>query len=136
MIGKWIYAKLTADPQVSALVGTRVRKVRAKQNETRPYVVYKRISNRRAHALDSPDGLPMPLVWIWCYAETGDAAEDLADKVRQALDGKRGLAGGIFVQACLLQDDEDDADPPVHGDETGDPNVLLQFRIAYEETPA
>lgn len=133
MIGKWIYAMLVAAAAVTALVGTRIRKGRARQNETLPYLVYRRTSTKRAATLTGPDGLPMPMVWIWCFAATSEAAEELADKVRTALDGQRGTAAGIFVQSCQLQDDSDDDEQPVHADEVGTPFILLQFRLACVE---
>jgi hypothetical protein len=137
---KWIYARLAANADVNALIGaapsTRCRKVRAKQNETVPYVVYRRVGSDRPHAHDGPVNPVGARFELDCYAATGDAAEDLATKVAAALrttPGQPTVAGGVTAQACLVEDDADDVDAPVHGDEVGNSYVTVDCVLWLEE---
>ena len=132
--GKALYGRLAADETVTGLVGRRIRKVRASQNELLPYIVYRRLNTQRAHiTTGASHGLPTARYMLLCYAATQEAAEILADVVRVSLDGWRDLLTTPRVQACLVDDDSDGMDNPIDGDEIGDQFVSLEIRLTYEE---
>jgi hypothetical protein len=87
-----IYALLSADAGVLALVSTRVYPVVAPQGTTLPYVVYQRISSGREYALDGYCGLENSRMQVDVYADTEKEAWAVADAVTTAMRGSTTFA--------------------------------------------
>jgi len=68
-----------------------------------PAVEYQRITGNRDKAMDGPPGLANPLFQISIYAETYSEAKELAEDVRQLLDGY----SGDDIQAAFIENDYD-----------------------------
>ena len=108
MIEEALYAMLTADAAVAALVGTRVYPIPAPDQVVRPYIAYRRTGERVDRALGGPTGLVETTFELGCWAEDtttaagGAIARDLAAAVRAALPvGPTLIAGRLVVAAAL-----------------------------------
>lgn len=98
-VGAAIYILLGADSDVSAIVGTRIYPELAEEGASAPYIVYSVVSNTPS---DTKDGAPIDeaQLEIFSVGTTYAAANDLADKVRAALDRKeRTIVDTVTVQS-------------------------------------
>ena len=98
-VGAAIYSLLVNDSAVSAIVGTRIYPELAEEGASAPYVVYSVVSNTPS---DTKEGTPIDeaQLEIFSVGNTYAAANDLADKVRAALDRKSQIVvGTVTVQS-------------------------------------
>ena len=102
-VGLAIRGMMQDDATVSALVGIRVYPELAPEGVSMPYLVYSVVSNSPS---DAKDGTPIDEAQVELYsvASTYSAANDLADKVRAAMDRKSKTVsvaeGDLVVQSC------------------------------------
>jgi hypothetical protein len=116
MIGKAIYARLAGASPVTALVGTRIFPMVSQTPSQPPYVVYSTVGGTTWNSMSGQTGLAQSRVQVDAYATTYASAQAIAAAVRDALDGFRGMAGGVRVggisrQATPLEFYEADVDP-------------------------
>jgi len=98
-VGAAIYSLLVNDSAVSALVGTRIYPELAEEGASASYIVYSVVSNTPS---DTKEGTPIDeaQLEIFSVGNTYAAANDLADKVRAALDRKSQIVvGTVTVQS-------------------------------------
>tara|TARA_R100001163_G_scaffold12315_5_gene11447 strand:- start:843 stop:1232 length:390 start_codon:yes stop_codon:yes gene_type:complete len=98
-VGAAIYSLLVNDSAVAAIVGTRIYPELAEEGASAPYIVYSVVSNTPS---DTKDGTPIDeaQLEIFSVGSTYAAANDLADKVRAALDRKSQIVvGTVTVQS-------------------------------------
>lgn len=102
-VGLAIYNLLNNDATVIGQVGGRIYPELAKEGVAMPYIVYSVVSNSPS---DTKDGTPIDEAQceIFSVAETYQSCNNLADKVRAALDRKGvtvsdASAGDITVQS-------------------------------------
>ena len=98
-VGAAIYSLLVNDSAVSAIVGTRIYPELAEEGASAPYIVYSVVSNTPS---DTKEGTPIDeaQLEIFSVGNTYAAANDLADKVRAALDRKSQIVvGTVTVQS-------------------------------------
>lgn len=103
--GNALFAILTADTAVAALVVARIYPVTAPQNVTKPYAVYQRIGGIRNRSLDGPDGLARPRYQIDAWSLDIDEARAIAAAIRRAIDGFRGQSAGLTIGEILMDDE-------------------------------
>lgn len=102
-VGLAIHAITTGDSAVNSAVGGRIYPELAPEGASMPYLVYSVVSNSPS---DAKDGTPIDeaQIELFSVASTYSAANDLADKVRAAMDRKAITvsvsAGDIVVQSC------------------------------------
>lgn len=132
-----LVARLRAFAGLSALVGTRIRPHVLGQGETYPAVTYYVTSQVDADHLRGPGGLPATEMTFDCYASTYGQAEAVADQIRLALDGYRGLMGSTRVQMALVVDARGEGyDWPDDASQSGYYRAGVDVRIVWEQTPA
>ena len=98
-VGAAIYNLLLNDSAVAAIVSTRIYPELAEEGVSAPYIVYSVVSNTPS---DTKDGTPIDeaQLEIFSVGSTYAAANDLADKVRAALDRKSQIVvGTVTVQS-------------------------------------
>jgi len=98
-VGAAIYSMLKDDSAVAALVSTRIYPELAEEGASAPYIVYSVVSNTPS---DTKEGTPIDQAQleIFSVGNTYAAANDLADKVRAALDRKSQIVvGTVTVQS-------------------------------------
>ena len=123
-----IRAYTLADPAVAGVIGQRMHVRRLPQGGQLPALVYGRISTRREHDLQGPDGAPRARMQLVCWAASPADAYRLADAVRRRLDGFRGSMGAGDVGAVQCGGERDIEDPD--GRRFG---VALDFVIFFYE---
>jgi hypothetical protein len=102
------------------------------------YITLDRVSTQRVHHMTAASGLASVLAQINCWAADDESAEDLADAVREAIDGYQGtVTDGAFsvdVRYIFLEDQRDGDLAPAHGAETNTCRQILDARVWHRET--
>jgi hypothetical protein len=118
---------------VSSIVSSRIFPLLAPQSAALPFITYRRSGIRRQQTLSGPMGVPQVSVDFDVYAATYEGARDLADKVRQRLDGYGGTFDNAEVKQVSLENEQDDfvqlagaEMPPVY-------SVKLSFDCWWQE---
>lgn len=88
---------LRESPAVVALVGQRIRYARSRQRDREPRVTYLIPSRTFGRDLDGPDDTSEARVRVSAWATDSEQAEDLAERIRMALDGFSGWVGSVYV---------------------------------------
>lgn len=131
MIGAAIYARLSGDAGVSALVGTRIYPGAGPEGATYPLVLYNQIDSGAVRDLSSATDHFRTLQQIDVYATTKSSAVAIAAAVRASLDYKLNQTwGGLSIPASRFDDQFDS------GFEEGSNlhRIIQQYRISYKET--
>lgn len=81
---------LSDDAAVSALVDDRIYPMVLKQGEKQASIVFTKISGQGDHHMSGPSRLAQPLYQIDAWAGDPDVATDLANAIKERLDGYRG----------------------------------------------
>lgn len=111
-VGDALFNILTNDATVGGLVSTRVYPHLREQGSAFPAVTYQRVGGPRTPKQEGPANHVRQRVQLNSYAGDSTTAQDLADAVRQALDGVSGTYGGMKVQGIECNDAPiDDFDP-------------------------
>jgi len=119
-------AILVADPVVSGMVGTRAYQGQLPREPTFPAIVYQMISRPQ----DGLTGIVQARMQYTCMAESWKAAADLADAVRCALHGYRGVRDGARIERIQYAGQHDD-----HDETTGIHWIPVDVIVTYlEET--
>lgn len=109
--GLAVVAMLESSKRVTDIVGSQIFPVYIDREVTAPYIVYRR-SSLESEQVKTGRPADCAMIDIWCYAPTYGAGIEMAEAVREALDGRAGTAGGIRVRRCLLTDASEDAIDP------------------------
>jgi hypothetical protein len=114
MIGTSLRMFLLADPAVSVLVGgERIHPVVLPQGASEASVSYRRISGRGVHGTAGRLNLNGSRIQIDAYARSVDEASELADAIRDRIDGYRGAVGSTRFKGVFLANESDLFDPDV-----------------------
>lgn len=97
---------LVADPAVAALVSGRIYQMALPREPTFPAIVYQMISRPQ----DSLTGIVQARMQYTCMAESWRGAADLADAVRCAMHGYRGVQDGARIEYIQYAGQHDDYD--------------------------
>lgn len=102
--GEIIRAVLMSDSEVMA----RAKKVFPVVEDTAelPYIVYRR-TQLEQEPVKGRRGADTVGIEILCYAKGYTEGVELAEAVRDALDGKQGEADGMAMRSCYLMDSEE-----------------------------
>jgi len=115
-IGKYIYATLSADAAVSAIVGTRIFPVFMPMQADYPAIVYTVNNEPHDQTKDHAGNLDRATVTMHLWADVAQGAqaysvlEDLDTAIRDALDFVEGTAGGVTVELCRYGGTQDGRD--------------------------
>ena len=125
--GLAIYNILITDVDVANMVVRRVFPNVAKNGTTFPFIIYDVESESPTQDKDGVWTLDEDFVMVSCYCKTYSEASDLAQKIRTALDRKKGTFGGIEIQSIQYNGYND-----LFDDNTSDEGVYrkaLDFKI-------
>ena len=84
-----LFRILQVDSEVSAIVSTRVAPLALDQEQALPAIMYEIGSSRPYSTLTGASDIVSVDFDIYCMAEDYGTATDLAERVRQALSGRR-----------------------------------------------
>lgn len=126
--------RIETTPVLARLLGYRTYPVLAPMSAALPFVTYQRSLIERNQTLSLPVGVPRVSVEMATYAATYEAAREVADALRSALDGWSGSAYGVEVKHVALETERDgfvqlDGSelPPVY-------QITQTFDVAWQET--
>jgi Protein of unknown function (DUF3168) len=111
-------AYLLDDAAIAAIVGTRVYPIVLPQGQVQTSIVYTRISGFGDNHMLGPSGLSRPRIQIDCWSQSIDTAAQLANLVKERIDGFLGtwLWGedspeeAIVVQGVFYENEREDYD--------------------------
>lgn len=113
-IGVGLRSVVLAASPVAALVAARMYPVELPQNSAMPAILYTIVSEVGEHSSQHAQNLSMARVQIDSWGVDFDSANDLAGKVRQAIDGYKGALGassGLTAQAIFFSSRQDIYEP-------------------------
>jgi len=116
--------RLSTYPGLVALVGDRIWPVETPQGEKRPHCVYEQVSGGRRYSHSGYSNLQRPRMQVTCYADTYEAAKDIAAQVTEALESW----SAVNVNGVFQQNEIDMIDPA-----TELKVVVVDFFIWYKE---
>ena len=135
MIRSSLRQYLAAQSEITALVSTRIYPVFAPESATFPAIIYARKSGGHDHNLHSATGSAMPAFELTCLAPTYEQVDQLAEVIRQKMQGFRGPMGSVNVRSVILDDEADGFEDL--GEAASDRlvySITLTYRIRYDET--
>lgn len=102
--GEIIRSILMADDEVAA----RIKKIFPVVSDSAelPYIVYRRAQLEQT-PVKTGRGADTVGIEVLCYTEHYTEGVELAEAVRNALDGAQGEAGGLVMRSCYLADSEE-----------------------------
>lgn len=112
---------------INTLIDTRMYAIKLRQNPTLPAVTYNRISSvrRRSHSGDS--NLTRPRIQYSSFAETYEAAVEVADAIEDEMKSFSGTAGSSNIYAAIVENRIDLLDP-----ESKYYMIAIDLMIQYE----
>ena len=131
VIEEALYSHLTGDPTVGGLISTRQYPLTIPQDVSLPSVAYQRLSGPGETAHDGAVGVEGGRFQFTCQAQGYDDVKELANAVREALIGFKGLmggSGGVLVDGCFVLNELDG-----YGMVAGVYTVRLDMAIHYRE---
>jgi len=131
-----VFLKLVTKPEVARLVGFQVFAIGVPNGATLPFCVYKRANISRESTLSGPIFMPVVSLQIASWAAYYDAARELADEVRLALDGHTGTLAGVTISDMRLVSEVDDfLDPTATGSQLPSAYEVRQvYQIRWNES--
>lgn len=132
---KHVFQRLVTTPGVARLVGFQVYAIAVPKAAVLPFVIYRRASIERESHLAGPMFQPVVMLQLASWGLTYDAARELADEVRLALDGHTGTLAGVTIGDMRLVSEVDDfLDPTVVGAQLPPAYEVRQaYQIRWQE---
>lgn len=107
-IGKAIYNILSTDERVVEKVDNKIYPLVADNGTTFPFIVYKRVSIIPASTKDRYIYQEMATVEVVVASDKYNESIEIADSVKEALQGKKGVFDGINVSKIEFSDASED----------------------------
>lgn len=133
-----LVSHLKGDFAVAQRVGSRIYRQIAGQAAVLPYIVVERTGTDHRHHQTAAAGLVATVFELTCWADGAEAAEGLAEDVREALDGLHHQDIGtqpnvITVRSAVLETDDDNL---VSADAVGNPifGVPMTWQLWHTES--
>lgn len=133
LLAELLYARLTGDTALAALVGSRVHPDMLPQTVTYPAIRYYQVSRaevarKPVAATEAGAGLAIVrgMVQVDVYAKTYKQAHQVADAVKGAIYGWRDPANGVIVARVVDETDVNDSEETMQ-------RVSLDVSVTYNE---
>ncbi len=110
-----LYAYLSLYAPLAALVGTRVYPSIAPSSAAFPYVTVQRLAVASIYHMGGASATHDTLVQVDCWALTAIQAQQIADVIRQSLDGQPAVWDGLEIDGVFVENELDDAEPAEDG---------------------
>lgn len=108
-----LFAMLSADADIAAVVGARIYPKAAPQGTAKPLLVYEKVSGVRVDDHDGSD-LAAPRISVRSHASSYTTVVGLSNKVRLALNGFVGTQSGVPMSIRLANELDAPYDPETH----------------------
>lgn len=129
-----IRTALLLKPDVALLVGTRVYPITAPASTAMPFITYRRGGIQRQQTLQNPAGVPRVSFDVQVYALTYEEAREVADAVRQTLDGYAGTIDNVTIHQVSLENETDDFVALAGADMPPAYQITLTYDVWWQET--
>ena len=126
-IGKAIYSILSNVVAISDLVGTRIFPQKIPYGQQMPSITYFVIDTTPNNTKNGASTYDYTRCQITAFGKTYSEAQDLATKIRAALDYKTGTDAGVVISKCFFEDANDVFDDSFGED--GIHYVAMDFRF-------
>ena len=135
MIYEGVRARLLTREALVGLVGQRIYPLFAPQGAATPFMVYGEVGmeSTPSHS-HGGGGLSRTLFRLTIWSTSYSEARNIANMVRDILDGFKGAAGAGTITSCLRRDERDKLDLPQSGEEAPLYGREADYSIRYEET--
>jgi len=110
-----LYAYLSLHAPLTALVATRVYPSIAPSSAAFPYVTVQRLAVASLYHMGGASATFDTLVQVDCWSLSAIEAQQVAQVIRQSLDGFRGTWDGLEVDGVFVENELDDAEPADDG---------------------
>lgn len=118
-IGKVIATYLTENKELNAIINNKVFPIVADQGTTYPFVVYKRSSLQTASSKDRYNYSEVAYVEMVVASKSYRQSVEIATKIRDVLDKKRGVLDDININEIRLEN--------AYEDYMSDTDVFVQY---------
>lgn len=118
-IGKVIATYLTGNEELNAIINNKVFPIVADQGTTYPFVVYKRSSLQTASSKDRYNYSEVAYVEMVVASKSYRQSVEIATKIRDVLDKKRGVLDDININEIRLDN--------AYEDYMSDTDVFVQY---------
>lgn len=130
MIYDAIRTRLLSSATIRDAVGTRIFRLRARQNTQRPFITVQQISKVPVVSLLGDEGTYFCRYQVNCFHDDPEANATLAAEVRAQLSGWQELDGTTIRSDLLNETDQIDN---AQGNESGVSHVLQDYELNYAE---
>lgn len=103
-----LWNAMLSDASVTSLVGQKIYPNLAKAADDLPFCTWRRTGVSRQQTLSDPLGLPTVTMELSIYAANYLTARQIADAIRQVLDGYTGSFDNTTVRHASLEGESDD----------------------------
>jgi hypothetical protein len=133
-----LHAFLSSFPTITDAVENRIYPQKApQQGRDFPQLTYSRVNTERDQTLDGRDNLSSARMEISAWALRQAEAADLAEDIRQIMDGFKGTweaeEQDFTIDGVFLDDQRDNYHPPHNADDVGVYSVTLEFSVWFRE---
>lgn len=125
-------AYLLADAAIAAVVGGKCHDNQVPEQSSLPWIWYRRTGREAERLLDGTESIVTTRFAVECAADNPSGAEDLADLVRDRLDGQAGDIGGFTAKGVFVEDADDDYFPESIDDEAGAHVTALIVEVLHD----
>lgn len=122
---------LVNDPTIAPIVGDRVYMNVRPADERRPSLVLTRVSTFFARRFGGDSSATKGRMQVDIFGESYQEVKELADKVRNRLDGFTGTVAGTRFLYCEIEDERDLPAAPLAGRSTPLFAVSIDVRFLY-----
>jgi hypothetical protein len=130
-----LYKILADDATVGAICGNRIYPKWIPQGTAFPAVTYNQLAGERLQVTAGPVGMVDSSFEFTCWASSYLVTRQLADAVRQALDGFASVSDTINIQSIQLEDESDVPSEVAGVDVLKRFAKILSFVVWFDETP-
>lgn len=115
----------------SDIVGTRAFPVVLPQSADLPAITYARTTGAYDHNLKGSSGVAIPTFELDCWAPTYEQADQIAEAVRQKMQGFSGTMGSVTVTSVILDDESDHFEPAQDASDRAVFRITLRYRVQH-----
>lgn len=119
---------------ISELVGDRIFMDWAPSGTKRPYITRLKFSNQHEKNLSGGSGIGMQSIQIDVWADDDETREKIGQALRNRLDTFVGKMQKVFINHCLLTDENDSAEPRQDGSNTPIYRRRMDFDFGVTES--
>jgi hypothetical protein len=129
-----VVAQLKGSTALTALVGTRIYPIMARQVSSQPYVTYQRIATQHINASTGGSDVAFSILQLNCYAATYSGAKGVSAAVKASLANWSNTTGDPAIDMCHIQNESDLPDDPIPGTDKPIFAVTQDFLLQHGNT--